>query len=191
MCLLPGAGAWRGCTLSLLSCALTCVLHSGYSAAIVILSWLSGAINGPRQKRAVATAFINAVANSPNCWTAYLYSGTPRYVAGRVLGSPGTWAGSLTVTVSPRSRRFVLAFSVNAAACAAVIIFAGFTRIYLARENAKIDAGKPVAKSGPTREEIDAGFRCVPSFAHLRPPPPRSSPSADLPCALSPPSYPL
>jgi hypothetical protein len=39
---------------------------SFYSAAIVILSWITGSIAQPRVKRAVAISFINAVCNTPN-----------------------------------------------------------------------------------------------------------------------------
>lgn len=39
---------------------------SFYSAAIVILSWITGSISQPAVKRAVAISFINAVCNTPN-----------------------------------------------------------------------------------------------------------------------------
>jgi hypothetical protein len=39
---------------------------SCYSAAIVILSWVTGTLSQPAVKRASAIALINAVCNTPN-----------------------------------------------------------------------------------------------------------------------------
>jgi hypothetical protein len=39
---------------------------SCYSAAIVILSWVTGSLSQPATKRAAAIALINAVCNTPN-----------------------------------------------------------------------------------------------------------------------------
>ena len=105
---------------------------SFYSAAIVILSWITASLNQPKVKRAAAIALINAVSNTPNIWGSYLYFGAPRYlVAFLVL--------------------------MAAAACAAVV--ATITRIYLARQNKKLDAGQTIGRSGPTDAQIASGFR--------------------------------
>lgn len=44
---------------------------SGYASAIVILSWISGSINGPKLKRAITLSLVNAMANTPNIWTRF------------------------------------------------------------------------------------------------------------------------
>ena len=54
---------------------------SFYSAAVVILSWITGTLAQPSIKRASAIAFINAVCNTPNIWASYLYYDSPRYTA--------------------------------------------------------------------------------------------------------------
>src|SRR3978361_1807690 len=96
---------------------------SFYSASIVVLSWITGSLNQPAAKRAAAIATINAVANTPNIWTSYLYRSPPRYIA---------------------------AFSLNLAAAGMAIVVATVIRFYLRRENAKMDRGQSVGKSGPT-----------------------------------------
>ncbi|KIX01122.1 uncharacterized protein Z518_10188 [Rhinocladiella mackenziei CBS 650.93] len=105
---------------------------SFYSASIVILSWITGSLNQPAVKRAAAIAAINAVANTPNIWTSYLYRSPPRYI---------------------------VAFIVNLAAAGLAILVATVIRIYLRRENAKMDRGQDVGKSGPTEAQKMAGFR--------------------------------
>jgi hypothetical protein len=111
MCLLPG---------------------SFYSASIVILSWISSAMTGPHVKRAVVYALINAICNTPNIWTSYLYFNGPRYI---------------------------VAFSVDLAASVGTIAFALLTWYYLRRQNAKIDRGEHLGASGPTQVQLDAGFK--------------------------------
>ncbi|KAL1953774.1 hypothetical protein VTO42DRAFT_2271 [Malbranchea cinnamomea] len=107
---------------------------SFYSSAIVILSWITGSLNQPAIKRAAAIAFINTLCNTPNIWGSYLYYAPPR---------------------------FLTAFLVNMAASALAIAFAVGTRIYLARQNAKLDQGKPPGKNGPTAVQIASGFRYI------------------------------
>lgn len=105
---------------------------SFYSAAIVILSWITGSLNQPRVKRAAAIAAINAVSNTPNIWGSYLYFGAPRYL---------------------------VAFIVLMAAAVAAIAVAVFIRICLARENGKLERRENIGRSGPTNAQIAAGFR--------------------------------
>lgn len=107
---------------------------SFYSASIVLLSWISTTVVGPHTKRAVAIAIINAVSNTSNIWTSYLYTGAPRYT---------------------------LAFSVNLAASALVVVLVLLTRWYLARLNAKLERGEDLGKQGPSAVQIEAGFRFV------------------------------
>lgn len=105
---------------------------SVYMASTVLLSWVTGTLNQPAIKRACAIAFINAVCNTPNIWTSYIYFGAPRYLA---------------------------AFLLNMAASGVAILFATITRIYLRRQNIKLDRGTDVGKSGPTTAQQIAGFR--------------------------------
>jgi hypothetical protein len=105
---------------------------SFYAATVVLLSWITGTLNQPVAKRASAIALIISVCNSSNIWTPYLYNGPPRYF---------------------------LAFMVNLVAAAGAIIIATTTRLYLRRENQKLDEGKPVGKSGPTEAQVASGFR--------------------------------
>lgn len=105
---------------------------SFYAATVVLLSWISGTLNQPVAKRASAIALILSVCNSSNIWTPYLYNQAPRYF---------------------------LAFMVNLIAAAAAILIATITRIYLLRENQKLDKGKSVGGSGPTEAQIASGFR--------------------------------
>ncbi|KAI0423516.1 nicotinamide mononucleotide permease [Xylaria sp. FL1042] len=107
---------------------------SFYSAAVVTLSWVSNSLSQPAPKRAAAIAFVNAVCNTPNIWASYLYFGAPRYVA---------------------------AFIVNLAATALAIGFATATRIYLRRQNAKLDRGEDTGKHGPTAAQVASGFRYI------------------------------
>lgn len=107
---------------------------SFYSASIVILSWITGSLNQPAVKRAASIAAINAVSNTPNIWTSYLYRSPPRYVE---------------------------AFSVNLVFAVVSIVVATLIRFYLRRENAKMDLGQDVGKSGPTEAQKAAGFRYI------------------------------
>lgn len=105
---------------------------SFYAASTVLLSWVAGSLNQPAIKRASAIALINAVCNTPNVWTSYLYSHPPRYLT---------------------------AFSVNLAAAVVGILLATATRFYLKRQNHKLDNGLAVGKSGPTSAQQTSGFR--------------------------------
>ncbi|KAM0749015.1 putative MFS transporter [Meredithblackwellia eburnea MCA 4105] len=105
-----------------------------YSASIVILSWITGSIQQPAVKRAIAIGIINATCNSPNIWTPYLYKAPPRYLN---------------------------AFALNLAAAAVAIAFACATRFYLARKNRELDQGINTARGGPTDEQVANGYRYV------------------------------
>ncbi|KAH8887606.1 MFS general substrate transporter [Thozetella sp. PMI_491] len=107
---------------------------SFYSAAVVILSWITGSLSQPAKKRAAAIALINSMCNTPNIWGSYLYYAPPQYLT---------------------------AFIVCIAATALAISFAVATRIYLRRQNAKMDRGQSTGKHGPTEEQIAGGFRYI------------------------------
>ena len=103
-----------------------------YSAAVVILSCITGTLSQPSIKRASAIAFINATCNTPNIWASYLHFGAPR---------------------------FMTAFIVNLAATAGAIAFATVTRFWLVKENKKLDRGEDTGKHGPTQAQISGEFR--------------------------------
>lgn len=105
---------------------------SFYSAAVVILSWITASLSQPSVKRAAAIALINSFCNTPNIWCSYLYYSAPRYVT---------------------------AFIVNVAATGAAIAFAVASLIYLKRQNRKLERGENTGKNGPTPDQIAAGFR--------------------------------
>ncbi|GLI77968.1 hypothetical protein PoHVEF18_006265 [Penicillium ochrochloron] len=107
---------------------------SFYSAAIVLLSWVTGTLSQPSIKRASAIAMINAVCNTPNVWASYLYYSPPRYLA---------------------------AFLVNLAASVLAIILATVTRVYLQRQNHKLERGLDMGRNGPTPAQVVVGFRYV------------------------------
>ncbi|KAE8150843.1 major facilitator superfamily domain-containing protein [Aspergillus avenaceus] len=105
---------------------------SFYSASTILLSWVAGSISQPSIKRASAIALINAVCNTPNIWASYLYFSEPRHLA---------------------------AFLVNLAAAALTIALATITRMYLGRQNHKLDQGMDTGRNGPTGAQKAAGFR--------------------------------
>ncbi|CAK7238089.1 hypothetical protein SEUCBS140593_010316 [Sporothrix eucalyptigena] len=105
---------------------------SFYLSSNVLLSWITGTLNQPVAKRAASIALINAVCNTPNIWTPYLYSGAPRYK---------------------------LAFSVNLGTAALAIVVATLSYLYLKLQNAKLDKGEHTGRSGPTEAQIASGFR--------------------------------
>ncbi|KAE8363427.1 major facilitator superfamily domain-containing protein [Aspergillus caelatus] len=105
---------------------------SFYSASTILLSWVAGSISQPSIKRASAIALINAICNTPNVWASYLYFSEPRYLA---------------------------AFLVNLAAAALTIALATVTRMYLRRQNQRLDSGMDTGRSGPTGAQKAAGFR--------------------------------
>ncbi|WWC64478.1 uncharacterized protein I303_107088 [Kwoniella dejecticola CBS 10117] len=110
-----------------------CILPSSfYSASIVILSWISSSVTGPAVKRAIVYAVINALCNTPNIWTSYLYFNAPKYTA---------------------------AFGVDLAAAVGTILFAACTYLYLKRQNARLERGEDTGKHGPSAVQIEAGFR--------------------------------
>lgn len=106
---------------------------SFYSSTVVTLSWITGTLAQPAAKRASAIALINALCNTPNIWASYLYDGGPRYL---------------------------VAFIVNLAATGVAIGFAAATRVYLGRQNAKLERGEEdLGKNGPTAAQVAGGFR--------------------------------
>ncbi|KAJ4359377.1 hypothetical protein N0V95_002207 [Ascochyta clinopodiicola] len=105
---------------------------SFYAAFTVLLSWITGTLNQPVAKRASAIALIISVCNTTNVWTPYLYNNAPRYF---------------------------VAFTVNLVASAAAILVATITRMYLRKQNQKLDRGESTGRSGPTEAQIASGFR--------------------------------
>jgi hypothetical protein len=105
---------------------------SFYSALTVLLSWITGSLNQPRVKRASAIALINALCNTPNIWTSYLYFSEPRYLA---------------------------AFLVNMVAAGVAILMATVTLFYLRRQNQRLQQGLQIDRNGPTAAQQAAGFR--------------------------------
>lgn len=105
---------------------------SFYAGSTVLLSWITGTLNQPVAKRASAIALIISVCNTPNVWTPYLYNGAPRYLA---------------------------AFAVNLAAAAGAIVVATIVRMYLKKQNWKLENGRDTGKSGPTEVQKANGFR--------------------------------
>lgn len=67
-------------------------------------------------------------------WASYLYYSSPRYLA---------------------------AFLVNLAASILAIILATVTRVYLQRQNHKLERGLDMGRNGPTPAQIAVGFRYV------------------------------
>ncbi|KAI5861990.1 major facilitator superfamily domain-containing protein [Durotheca rogersii] len=105
---------------------------SFYASAIVTLSWITGSLSQPAVKRATAIGLINSICNTPNIWCSYLYYGPPTYLT---------------------------AFIVNLAATVLAIAFAVATRVYLRRQNGKLDRGEDSGPHGPTPAQVVAGFR--------------------------------
>ncbi|KAL4899823.1 hypothetical protein BDW74DRAFT_188855 [Aspergillus multicolor] len=107
---------------------------SFYSATTVLYSWMSGTLSQPALKRAAAIAIIISACNTTNVWTPYLYNGAPRYLA---------------------------AFAVNLAAAVLAIVMATVNRIYLLRQNRKLDRGEDTGRSGPTLAQRASGHRYI------------------------------
>ncbi|KAI3322345.1 MFS general substrate transporter [Xylariaceae sp. AK1471] len=105
-----------------------------YGASVVILSWITGSLSQPTAKRAAAIAFINSICNTPNIWGSYLFFSGPRYI---------------------------VAFVVFIVATGLAIAFAVVTRLYLQRQNAKLDRGESPGKHGPTSAQVASGFRYI------------------------------
>ena len=55
--------------------------------------------------------------------------------------------------------RYVTAFAVNLAASVVGLCMYAVYHLYLRRQNAKMDRGERMPKSGPTQVQLDAGFR--------------------------------
>ncbi|KAH0378429.1 putative MFS transporter, partial [Aureobasidium melanogenum] len=105
---------------------------SFYSSAIYQLSWISDSLSQPAVKRAASIAIINAICNTPNIWTSYLYYDSPRYVA---------------------------AVSVNLGAAVVAFASATATYFYLRKQNQLMDQERPLGRSGPTPVQQANGFR--------------------------------
>jgi cell shape-determining protein MreD len=105
---------------------------SFYASSVVTLSWITSSLAQPPAKRAAAIAIINALCNTPNIWGSYLYFGAPRYT---------------------------VAFIMCVVATALAIGFTVAMRLYLGRQNKKLDRGEDGGKNGPTAAQLAAGFR--------------------------------
>jgi MFS family permease len=104
----------------------------GLFVANTIIQWISQSNPRPAQKRAAVLAYVNSFANTPNIWCSYLYQDSmkPRYLE---------------------------AFLCNIAACAIAIALAFGLKLYMKRENAKMDRGEPV--KNVTQEMVNLGWR--------------------------------
>jgi peptidoglycan biosynthesis protein MviN/MurJ (putative lipid II flippase) len=105
---------------------------SFYSASTIGYSWIAINITGPAIKRAIIFALVNAFGSTTSIWTPYLYFAAPRYTA---------------------------AFGVMLAASVLLVVTTLFTRMYLQRQNAKLDRGEDTGVHGPSLVQIEAGFR--------------------------------
>ncbi|KAI0390880.1 nicotinamide mononucleotide permease [Xylariaceae sp. FL0594] len=108
---------------------------STFSAAVIILSWITSTLAQPRAKRAAALGLINAICNTSNAWTPFLFfddGNAPRYPVALAV--------------------FIAATVISAA-------FALATRTYLRSLNTKLDAGEDVGRHGPTARQVASGFR--------------------------------
>lgn len=103
-----------------------------YAGSTVHFTWITGTLSQPVARRAISIAFINAVCNTPNVWTPYLYNGAPRYFT---------------------------AFMVNLVSAAGAILLATVMRLYLKRENWKMDNGRAVGLTGPSAAQQASGYR--------------------------------
>lgn len=105
---------------------------SFYSASTIGYSWVGVNITGPAIKRAIVFALVNAFGSTTSIWTPYLYFAPPRYAP---------------------------SFGVMVGASVCLIITTLFTRMYLKRQNAKLDRGEDTGIQGPSLVQIEAGFR--------------------------------
>lgn len=55
--------------------------------------------------------------------------------------------------------RFTIAFSINLAFSAMVVVLVLLTRVYLMRKNAELEKGDISARGAPTDEQVESGFR--------------------------------
>lgn len=99
--------------------AMMLMIAGGHGSNAVLLSWTQKTLLRPRIKRAAAVAFVNAVGNTSQVWTSYLWPDAdgPRYVK---------------------------AMSVNSAFALMAILTALFMRVVLRRANKKLDEGADV-----------------------------------------------
>ncbi|KAF3026504.1 hypothetical protein E8E14_013484 [Neopestalotiopsis sp. 37M] len=111
--------------------AMMLMIGGGHGSNAVLLAWTQKTLLRPRIKRAAAVAFVNAVANTSQVWTSYLWpeEDAPRYVK---------------------------AMSVNSAFALLAIATALFMRIVLRRANKKLDDGADVGEvmRGEAQAEI-------------------------------------
>ncbi|KAI0175017.1 MFS transporter [Pestalotiopsis sp. NC0098] len=100
--------------------AMMLMTAGGHGSNAVLLSWTQKTLLRPRIKRAAAVAFVNAVGNTSQVWTSYLWpdADAPRYVK---------------------------AMSVNSAFALMAILTALAMRMVLQRANKKLDGGADVA----------------------------------------------
>ncbi|PIG87405.1 pantothenate transporter [Aspergillus arachidicola] len=124
---------------------------SFYSASTILLSWVAGSISQPSIKRASAIALINAICNTPNGEIIRLLGRLPWLTVDRFL----VWASYLYFS----EPRYLVAFLVNLAAAALTIALATVTRMYLRRQNQRLDSGMDTGRSGPTAAQKSFGFR--------------------------------
>lgn len=103
-----------------------------YGATIVTLGWLSTSITGPAIKRSIAISMCNSIGNISSVYTPYTYFGEPRYIVG---------------------------FSVNVAACILCICVVLLLRLYLAKQNRRLDRGEDLGHSGPSKIARESGYR--------------------------------
>ena len=79
--------------------AMLLMVPSSYAGWGVSLSWISSTLPRPPAKRAAALALINAVSNSSNIWSSYLYSDGPRFVTAFVVNGVAAAVAILAATV--------------------------------------------------------------------------------------------
>ncbi|KAI5844487.1 major facilitator superfamily domain-containing protein [Morchella snyderi] len=102
-----------------------------YTSYVVSLSWISNILPRPPAKRAASIAAINAVSNSSQIWSAYMYpkSAGPRYVVAMSVNTAMTFISILTATI---------------------------LRIHLTRLNKRLDEGLPVPDVVPDSEQPES-----------------------------------
>ncbi|KAF2629850.1 MFS general substrate transporter [Macroventuria anomochaeta] len=112
--------------------AMILMVAGGHGSNAVCLAWTQKTMLRPRVKRAAAVAFVNAIGNTSQVWTSYLYA-------------------------DHSAPRYVLAMSVNSVFALVAILTAGVMRIVLQRANKQIERGeKSVAQAmkGEARADI-------------------------------------
>ncbi|KAH8669787.1 major facilitator superfamily domain-containing protein [Tricladium varicosporioides] len=97
--------------------AMVLMIAGGHGSNAVLLAWLQKTMVRPRIKRASAVAFVNAMGNTSQVWTAYLY-------------------------ISNTSPRYTLAIFVNSVFALLVILTILFIRVILRRANKKLESSQ-------------------------------------------------